>query len=42
MIKSLEGKTPDMAVKMLKEFRDKQWKGLNSYVHAGAHAMLRH
>ncbi|WP_240919948.1 hypothetical protein [Paraglaciecola sp. 20A4] len=42
MIKTLEGKAPEDAVKMLKDFRDVQWKALNSYVHAGAHVMLRH
>jgi hypothetical protein len=41
MIKSLEGEAPDVAVKVLREFRD-QWKVLNSYVYAGAHVMLRH
>jgi hypothetical protein len=42
MIKALEGKAPDEAVKMLNEFRDVQWKGLNSYVHGGIHALQRH
>ena len=27
---------------MLTEFRDVQWKALNSYVHAGIHALQRH
>jgi hypothetical protein len=42
MIKALEGKAPEQAVLMFKEFRDVQWKGLNSYVHGGIHAMQRH
>ena len=42
MIKALEGKAPDQAVLMFKEFREVQWKGLNSYVHGGIHAMQRH
>jgi hypothetical protein len=42
MIKALEGKAPDEAFKMLSEFRDVQWKGLNSYVHGGIHALQRH
>lgn len=27
---------------MFSEFRDVQWKGLNSYVHGGIHALQRH
>jgi hypothetical protein len=42
MIKALEGKALEQAVSMLKEFRDVQWKGLNSYVHGGIHALQRH
>jgi len=42
MIKALDGKAPDQAVTMFKEFRDVQWKGLNSYVHGGIHALQRH
>ncbi|WP_371194073.1 hypothetical protein [Glaciecola sp. SC05] len=33
MIKALEGKAPAQAAAMFSEFRDVQWKGLNSYVH---------
>ncbi|GEA07512.1 hypothetical protein KUL42_22730 [Alteromonas sp. KUL42] len=42
MITKLEGKAPEQAVQMLKEFRDIQWKALNSYVHGGIHALQRH
>ena len=42
MIKALDGKAPEEAVLMFKEFRDVQWKALNSYVHAGIHALQRH
>lgn len=42
MIAKLEGKAPDQVVLMLKEFRDIQWKALNSYVHGGVHALQRH
>lgn len=42
MITKLEGKAPEQAVRMLKEFRDIQWKALNSYVHGGIHALQRH
>lgn len=42
MIKAMDGKAPAQAVAMLKEFRDVQWKALNSYVHAGIHALRRH
>lgn len=42
MIKALEGKAPAQAVAMFSEFRDVQWKGLNSYVHGGIHALQRH
>jgi len=42
MIKALEGKAPVQAVLMLNEFRDVQWKVLNSYVHGGIHPLQRH
>lgn len=42
MIKALSGKAPEQAVSMLTEFRDLQWKALNSYVHGGVHALQRH
>jgi hypothetical protein len=42
MIKALDGKAPAQAVSMLTEFRDVQWKPLNSYVHGGIHALQRH
>ncbi len=42
MIKALSGKAPEQAVLMLTEFREVQWKALNSYVHGGVHALQRH
>ncbi|MDX2368279.1 MAG: hypothetical protein QNK36_07745 [Colwellia sp.] len=42
MMAKLQGKAPEQAVMMLTEFRDVQWKALNSYVHAGVHALQRH
>lgn len=42
MITKMEGKAPAQAVQMLTEFRDVQWKALNSYVHGGIHALQRH
>lgn len=42
MIKALIGKAPEQAVMMFNEFRDVQWKALNSYVHGGVHALQRH
>ena len=42
MIAKLEGKAPEQAVLMLNDFKTEQWKALNSYVHAGVHALQRH
>ncbi|GAA0811295.1 hypothetical protein GCM10009111_03620 [Colwellia asteriadis] len=42
MITQMKNKAPEQAVLMLTEFRDTQWKALNSYVHAGVHALQRH
>jgi len=42
MIKAMKGKAPEQAVMMFTEFRDVQWKALNSYVHGGIHALQRH
>ncbi len=42
MMAKLQGKAPEQAVMMLTEFRDVQWKALNSYVHGGIHALQRH
>lgn len=42
MITKMHGKAPEQAVLMLTEFRDVQWKALNSYVHGGVHALQRH
>jgi len=39
---NLENKAPKQAVMMLNEFRDVQWKVLNSYVHGGIHPLQRH
>jgi len=42
MIKAMKDKAPEQAVLMLTEFRDIQWRALNSYVHGGIHALQRH
>ena len=42
MIKAMDGKAPEMAVLMFNDFREHQWKALNSYVHGGVHALQRH
>jgi hypothetical protein len=42
MIKAMKCKAPEQAVLMLSEFRDIQWRALNSYVHGGIHALQRH
>jgi len=42
MIKAMKGKAPEQAVLMLTEYRDVQWKALNSYVHGGIHVLQRH
>mgnify|MGYP005993375671 CR=1 FL=1 len=42
MVVQLKGKAPEQAVLMLNEFKDIQWKALNSYVHGGVHALQRH
>lgn len=42
MIKAMQGKAPEQAVMMLTEFRDVQWRPLNSYIHSGIHALQRH
>jgi hypothetical protein len=42
MIKAMQGKAPEQAVMMLTEFRDVQWRPLNSYVHGGIHVLQRH
>ena len=42
MIAKLQGTAPEQAVLMLNEFKEQQWKALNSYVHAGVHALQRH
>lgn len=38
----MKGKAPEQAVMMFNEFKDVQWKALNSYVHGGIHALQRH
>ena len=42
MIKAMAGKAPEQAVLMFTEFRDVQWRALNSYVHGGIHVLQRH
>jgi len=42
MIAKMKGKAPEQAVLMFNEFKDVQWKALNSYVHGGVHALQRH
>jgi hypothetical protein len=42
MITKMQGKAPEQAVLMLNEFKNVQWKALNSYVHGGVHALQRH
>ena len=42
MIVKMQGKAPEQAVLMFNEFKDVQWKALNSYVHGGIHALQRH
>jgi hypothetical protein len=42
MIKAMKGKAPEQAVLMFSEFRDVQWRPLNSYVHSGIHVLQRH
>jgi hypothetical protein len=42
MIKAMKGKAPEQAVMMFEEFRDVQWRALNSYVHGGIHVLQRH
>lgn len=42
MIAKMKGKAPEQAVLMLNDFKDVQWKALNSYVHGGVHALQRH
>ena len=42
MIAKMKGKAPEQAVLMFNEFKEVQWKALNSYVHGGIHALQRH
>lgn len=42
MIAKMKGKAPEQAVLMFNEFKEVQWKALNSYVHSGIHALQRH
>ena len=41
MLDAIEGKAPSDATQMLREFKDVQAGALNSYVHAGIHALVR-
>lgn len=42
MLAKLEGKAPEQALSMLKEFKEYSWKPLSSFVHGGIHAINRH
>lgn len=42
MLEKLESKAPPEALDLLREFREHQWKPLNSFVHGGLHAIHRH
>lgn len=42
MLGSMEGKAPDIAMNMLKEFKQYHWKPLSSWIHGGKHAFHRH
>ena len=42
MLTKLEGKTPEVAMDALNEFKQYSWKALSSYVHGGIHAINRH
>lgn len=42
MLEAMKSKAPDVAIDMLNEFREHQWKPLSSYVHGGLHAIDRH
>lgn len=42
MLEKLESLAPKEAVGMLNDFREHQWKPLNSFVHGGLHAIHRH
>jgi hypothetical protein len=42
MVTALEGKVPENAVIMLRDFKSQMWKLLCSFVHGGFHALHRH
>lgn len=42
MLKKLEGKTPQIVLDQLLEFKEYSWKPLSSYIHGGIHAIQRH
>jgi hypothetical protein len=42
MLKNLEEKAPENALKPLLEFKEYSWKPLSSFVHGGIHAITRH
>jgi hypothetical protein len=42
MMKALDGKAPSGAYQALSNFKTESWAALNSYVHAGIHALNRH
>jgi hypothetical protein len=37
MLKQIEGKAPEEAVRMVNEFKGATWKSLSSYIHGGIH-----
>lgn len=39
MLKQIDNKVPETAARMLNEIKDQSWKAMNSYVHAGIHAI---
>lgn len=41
MLDAVDGKCPEDAVSMLREFKEYSWKPLSSFVHGGIHALQR-
>ncbi|WP_415756377.1 DUF6988 family protein [Pseudomonas sp. LT1P18] len=42
MLNAVQEKAPHAPVKSLREFKDSSWYPLNSFVHGGIHAVIRH
>lgn len=42
MLEAVEGKAPEEALRMLLQFKEKNWYGMNSFVHSGIHPLQRH